>query len=295
MNRFVLQGSLWVPASDPAFGGRHRTPVETVRKGRKSTGTERDLAAATLAASRDYQRVVEQHALGQVDAMAQVVTLAAFLRSIGRIGDRLPVLATGAKFQDGRGTDDHPAAHRLPANIVVGWESLADYARWNEVGLRDALRAPFAVTDILPRFANEVDSMTEKLGAVEAERLAVLEVLEEQPAGKPVSPSLVRHVVEGRFVPAVLAARERGLDLLGGRRLEQVEALLAPSGGVGQLELLGPPGEPDLAGHLVEGMTYARTVEALQNAYSSPLVLPSRVAETEAALAAEVKASSGGG
>ena len=101
------------------------------------------------------------------------------------------VTSTGAVYQDAKGTDNYPRAHRFPCNPMFGYQNLPDLASWSSLALRNELKVPLAITDPLPGIVNYSDRLFEARAAEHVER-AVRWILIEQPKNKDVHQNLIR-------------------------------------------------------------------------------------------------------
>ena len=144
------------------------------------------------------------HVRGRADATARVLIAATELRSRNLLPFTGPVAATGARWQDWRGTREQPRAHRFPFNPQVAGRDLPDFAP--DTGLAVGLQQTLAETDYLPFHVNYADRLFEEYGGIEAARLAVEQVLSLQTPGQPADYTLVAAVWRQTAFPGYLRA-----------------------------------------------------------------------------------------
>lgn len=111
---------------------------------------------------------VEAHTLGRLTQSYMALKLVEAARDLGLLPPDRTIVATRALVQDKRGSQQFPAAHRLPADLAV--ETLDGSRRRLTESFEVALnrvtidREIFAGTDRLSRLANVVDSWLESAG-----------------------------------------------------------------------------------------------------------------------------------
>lgn len=111
---------------------------------------------------------VEAHAVGRLSHSYMALKLVEAARDLGLLPDGATIVSTRAMVQDKRGSQEFPAAHRLPADLSVetpdgSRRRLTEYfeVQLNRVAVD---RDVFARTDRLSRIANVVDSWLEAAG-----------------------------------------------------------------------------------------------------------------------------------
>ncbi|NTE68129.1 BID domain-containing protein [Agrobacterium tumefaciens] len=123
-------------------------------------------------ALRDHERRpignVEAHAVGRLSQTYMALRLVEAARDLGLLPEEGRIVATRAMVQDKRASGEFPAAHRLPADLVVETSDgirrrLTDYfgVALNRVAID---RDVFSPTDRISRLANVADSWMETAG-----------------------------------------------------------------------------------------------------------------------------------
>lgn len=123
-------------------------------------------------ASRDAERRpignIQAHAIGRLTQTYMALKLVEAARDLGLLPEDGKIVATRAMVQDKRGTQEFPAAHRLPADLAV---ETSDGARRRftehfdvELNRVAVDREVFSRTDRLSRLANVADSWVEAAG-----------------------------------------------------------------------------------------------------------------------------------
>jgi hypothetical protein len=126
---------------------------------------------------------LHSHIRGRAEATVRILIAVAALRSLNVLPGYNAVSVTGAKWQDWRGTNDQPRAHRFPCNPQIAGRDLPDYAA-NPSNLRQQLLENLAATDQLPFHVNYADELFEDCGGIEAARKGIEEVtLRQTPGG----------------------------------------------------------------------------------------------------------------
>jgi hypothetical protein len=111
---------------------------------------------------------IEAHAIGRLTQTYMTLKLIEAIRDLGLLPEDGKIVATRAMVQDKRGTQEFPAAHRLPADLAVE-RSDGSRRRLTEhldvaINRVAADREVFGRTDRLSRLANVADSWMEPAG-----------------------------------------------------------------------------------------------------------------------------------
>ena len=117
------------------------------------------------------------------------------------------VSATGARWQDWRGTHDQPRAHRFPCNPQIAGRDLPSYAA-DQSGLSKRLQEALAATDALPFHVNYADRLFEEFGGIETARTGIEEVASRQKSGVAVIHSVVEIAWRQTVLPGYVRAWE---------------------------------------------------------------------------------------
>ena len=151
---------------------------------------------------------VEAHAVGRLSHSYMALKLVEAARDLGLLPDGATIVSTRAMVQDKRGSQEFPAAHRLPADLSVetpdgSRRRLTEYfeVQLNRVAVD---RDVFARTDRLSRMANVVDSWLEAAGMRETLGRAANAVA----SGRVSADMAMSDVVEPGYLAAI--ARTRG-------------------------------------------------------------------------------------
>jgi len=217
-------------------------------------------------------RYLGAHVRGRCDAAAHVLVGLAFLKSRGMVRDSEIVTSTGAVYQDAKGTDNYPRAHRFPCNPMFGYQNLPDLASWSSFALRNELKVPLAITDPLPGIVNYADRLFEARAAEHVER-AVRWILIEQPKNKDVHQNLIRHVLERDLLPGFLQSYIEARQAIQHRTDDQLPDMLAagPMSGLtveNLTQLFRPMAiEPERPAANVEAVAF--TLEACRDIHNS--------------------------
>ncbi|OBZ97498.1 zeta toxin (plasmid) [Pararhizobium polonicum] len=111
---------------------------------------------------------IEAHATGRLMQTYMTLKLIEAVRDLGLLPEDGKIIATRAMVQDKRGTQEFPAAHRLPADLAVETSdgSRRRVTEYLDVALNRVAvdREVFGRTDRLSRLANVVDSWMEAAG-----------------------------------------------------------------------------------------------------------------------------------
>jgi len=182
-----------------------KAPAEFKPDSRKYTG---EVGQRIVPPTPADLRHLREHVHGRAEAAAQIAASLAYLKSRGNLREIEPVTATGAVYQDSKGTKLYPRAHRFPCNIMIGYNNVPDLPSAMAVRLSNALKVPYAITDPLPVIANYADRLFESAGAVDIVVYAVRFIAAEQKKGQPVHVNLVRHAIEMILLPGFQKAYE---------------------------------------------------------------------------------------
>jgi hypothetical protein len=173
---------------------------------------------------------LHSHIRGRAEATVKILIAVAALRSLNRIPGHDVVSVTGAKWQDWRGTQDQPRAHRFPCNPQIAGRDLVDYAA-NPSSLRQQLLANLASTDQLPFHVNYADGLFEDCGGIDAARAGIEEVTVRQKPGAPVTYAAVqiswRETVLVGYVRAWEAVERKLQDRINQETIVQLAARIA--------------------------------------------------------------------
>ena len=245
-----------------------KAPAEFKPDSRKYTG---EVGRRIVPPTPADLRHLREHVHGRAEAAAQVAAALAYLKSRGRLREIEIVTATGAVYQDAKGTKVYPRAHRFPCNIMIGYSNVPELPSFSDARLSNALKVPYAITDPLPVIANYSDRFFETAGAVEAVVYAVRFIATEQKKGKPVHVNLVRHVIEmillagfeKAYEEARANVRERGGAGLANLAKEGTSSHLT-EGKLTEMEeqLAQMEGDPSENLHIVDQLLAAEAAEA---------------------------------
>jgi predicted ABC-type ATPase len=151
---------------------------------------------------------VEAHALGRLTQTFMTLKLVEAARDLGLLPQDGKFEASGAFVQDKRATQEFPAAHRLPGDLVIETPdgSRRRLAEHFEVTLnRIAIdRAVFAPTDRMSRLANVADAWAEAAGMRKTLARAANAV-----AGGMAADTAMTRIVEPGYAAAIAQANRR--------------------------------------------------------------------------------------
>lgn len=165
------------------------------------------------AASRDAERRpignVEAHATGRLTQSYMALKLVEATRDLGLLPEDGKIVATRAMVQDKRGTQEFPAAHRLPADLAVETPdgTRRRFTEHFDVELnRIAVdREMFSRTDRLSRLANVADSWLEAAGM----RKTLARAANAVATGGMSADAAMSEIVEPGYVAAITQASRR--------------------------------------------------------------------------------------
>lgn len=152
---------------------------------------------------------VEAHAVGRLSQSYMALKLVEAARNLGLLPDDATVVSTRAMVQDKRGSQEFPAAHRLPADLSVeapdgSRRRLTEHfdVQLNRVAVD---RDVFARTDRLSRMANVVDSWLEAAGM----RKTFARAANAVASGSMSADAAMSDVVEPGYAAAIAHTRRR--------------------------------------------------------------------------------------
>lgn len=152
---------------------------------------------------------IEAHAVGRLAQSYVALKLVEAIRDLGLLPADGTIVATRAMVQDKRGSQEFPAAHRLPADLAVETPNgerrrLTEHfdVRLNQVAID---RDVFARTDRLSRMANVVDSWLETAGM----RKTLARAANAVASGRMSASAAMSDIVEPGYAAAVALTRQR--------------------------------------------------------------------------------------
>ncbi|WLS00656.1 zeta toxin family protein [Shinella sumterensis] len=208
---------------------------------------------------------VEAHAVGRLSQSYMALKLVEAARDLGLLPDDAAIVSTRAMVQDKRGSQEFPAAHRLPADLSVeapdgSCRRLTEHfdVQLNRVAID---RDIFARTDRLSRMANVVDSWLEAAGM----RKTFARAANAVASGSMSADAAMSGVVEPGYAAAIAQTR---------RRLERNMAI-AERVAIASV-IVGEGGEPVRA---MQGELRLRTAD-LENRARAKSMMEAILAET---------------
>jgi hypothetical protein len=82
--------------------------------------------------------------------------------------------------------------------------------------LREEIKRPLAETDVLPVLVNVADRKFEATGAIDALTVAIRQILQEQPEGKPVDARLIEAAIVPKTITLFNRAYEESCEVFEG-------------------------------------------------------------------------------
>lgn len=164
-------------------------------------------------ASRDAERRpignIEAHAIGRLKQTYMALKLVEAARDGGLLPEDGKIVATRAMVQDKRGTQEFPAAHRLPADLAVETPdgTRRRFTEHFDVELNRVAvdREVFSRTDRLSRLANVADSWVEAAGM----RKVLARAANAVATGAMSADAAMSGIVEPGFAAAITRASRR--------------------------------------------------------------------------------------
>jgi hypothetical protein len=164
-------------------------------------------------ASRDAERRpignIEAHAIGRLTQTYIALKLVEAARGLGLLPEDGTIVATRAMVQDKRGTQEFPAAHRLPADLAVETPdgTRRRFTEHFDVELNRVAvdRDVFSRTDRLSRLANLADSWVEAAGM----RKTLARAANAVASGGMSADAAMTGIVEPGYAVAIATAQRR--------------------------------------------------------------------------------------